>query len=506
MKKLLIIGLLISFVYAGSAQSEFYNNGIAIKTIFLDYQSQNGGNITAFREYSQGLEVGYLQRVTDNIKVGIPFKLGLLKDSLADSRKLIYGVDLNLQYHFVKPESKLIPYVLAGAGISIQKDNGQSVQFPIGFGLNFQINKRAFINWQSEYRFSLASNDNNLHHGLGVVYTFGKTGSKKNVLDELELIDSDEDGVADDIDLCPQVAGPANLKGCPDTDGDGVADYKDACPEMKGLKTLRGCPDTDGDGISDNEDECPKVAGPIENNGCPENVEIADTDNDGIADNKDKCPNVAGSIEAEGCPDEDNDGVPDNMDRCPNEPGSVKAGGCPDTDGDGVADFADRCPRKAGIAAYQGCPDTDGDGLDDGRDQCPNSAGPVANNGCPEIKIEDKKTLDVAMRAVQFETGKATLKVESYKILSQIVMLMQKYPDYSLTINGHTDNTGTAPKNQVLSENRAKSCYEFLIGSGVEVDRLNFVGFGESRPIASNDTLRGRALNRRVEFKLIPSK
>ena len=60
MKKLLIIGLLISFVYAGSAQSEFYNNGIAIKTIFLDYQSQNGGNITAFREYSQGLEVGYL--------------------------------------------------------------------------------------------------------------------------------------------------------------------------------------------------------------------------------------------------------------------------------------------------------------------------------------------------------------------------------------------------------------------------------------------------------------
>jgi len=168
-------------------------------------------------------------------------------------------------------------------------------------------------------------------------------------------------------------------------------------------------------------------------------------------------------------------------------------------------DFADRCPDKAGIAAYQGCPDTDGDGLDDGRDKCPNSPGPVANNGCPEIKVEDKKTLDVAMRSVQFETGKATLKVDSYKILSQIVTIMNKYPDYSLSIQGHTDNTGTAPRNQVLSENRAKSCYEFLIGSGVAPERLSFVGFGESRPIASNDTLRGRALNRRVEFKMVPS-
>ena len=504
MKKILILGLLLCFVYLAEAQTEFYNNNIAIKTIFLDYQSQNGGNFTTFKNYSQGFEISYAHRLTDQVKIGIPIKVGLIRDSIGSSRNLMYGGDLTLQYHFTKPERKLIPYVFTGGGVVIEKNNDTDFQFPIGLGINFQINDRAYVNWQSEYRFSINENNNNFHHGIGVLYSFGKGGGKK-VEEELAIQDSDQDGVEDDIDLCPQVAGPASLNGCPDTDGDGVADYRDACPEVKGLKTLRGCPDQDGDGISDNDDECPTVAGPIENNGCPVIEEVIDTDNDGIIDEKDDCPTVAGSASANGCPDQDGDGVPDNLDRCPMEKGSPKADGCPDTDGDGVADFADRCPQKAGIAAYQGCPDTDGDGLDDGRDRCPNSPGPVANNGCPEIKKEDKKTLDVAMRSVQFETGKATLKVESYKILSQIVSIMEKYPDYSLTINGHTDNTGTAPKNQVLSENRAKACYEFLIGSGVSADRMSFIGFGESRPIASNDTLRGRALNRRVEFKLLPT-
>lgn len=504
MKKMLLIALLLGFVYLGTAQNDQYNNSIAIKTIFLDYQSQNGGSITAFKKYSQGVEIAYAHRLTDNVKIGLPLKIGVLKDTVGDTRKLIYGGDLTLQYHFVKAESRLIPYVFGGAGIVFEKDFDQSIQFPLGFGLNFQVNKRAYVNWESSYRFSLSENKNNLQHGLGVVYTFGSGGSKDDQ-DDLNFIDSDGDLIADDIDLCPQVAGPAELNGCPDTDGDGVADYRDACPQVKGLKAFRGCPDTDGDGISDNEDECPKVSGPIENKGCPVVKEIKDADNDGVPDAEDKCPNTPGTEKAEGCPDTDGDGVADNMDRCPREKGSPKAGGCPDTDGDGVADFADRCPNKAGIAAYQGCPDTDGDGLDDGRDRCPNSPGPVANDGCPEIKKEDKQTLDVAMRSVQFETGKATLKVESYKILSQIVSIMNKYPDYSLAISGHTDNTGTASKNQVLSENRAKACYEFLIGSGVDEPRLSYTGYGESRPIASNDTLRGRALNRRVEFKMVPS-
>lgn len=505
MKKILLIGLMVGFVYVSNAQSEFYNNNLAIKTIFLDYQSQNGGSITAFKDYSQGVAVAYAHRLGEKVKVGVPLFLGVSRDTFGGNRDLVYGGDLNLQYHFVGEKSRLIPYLFGGAGVVMLEENDPSVQFPLGFGLNFQANERAYINWESSYRFGLAENGNNLQHGIGVVYTFGKGGVKKSKEPELELVDSDMDGVADDIDLCPQVAGPASLNGCPDTDKDGVADYRDACPDVAGLKTLRGCPDSDGDGLSDNEDECPKVSGPIENKGCPIVKEVIDTDMDGIPDDEDQCPTQKGTEKAKGCPDTDDDGVPDNLDRCPTEKGSVKAGGCPDTDGDGVADFADKCPMKAGIPAYQGCPDTDGDGLDDGRDRCPNTAGPVSNDGCPEIQKEDKQTLNVAMRSVQFETGKSTLKVESYKILSQIVTIMNKYPDYSLAISGHTDNTGTAPRNQVLSENRAKSCYEYLVGSGVDPSRLSYTGYGESRPVASNDTLRGRALNRRVEFNLVPS-
>jgi outer membrane protein OmpA-like peptidoglycan-associated protein len=504
MKKILLIGLFVSFVYLLNAQTETYNNNLAIKTIFLDYQSQNGGNITAFKNYSQGVEIAYAHGLTENIKIALPLKIGVTKDSLNNNRQLLYGGDLALQYHFVRPQARLNPYVFGGGSYMYKEKDGQSIQFPFGFGINFKVNKRAFINWESSYRFSLSENDNNLQHGLGVVYSFGARQPEE--AEELEFLDSDQDGIADDIDLCPQVAGPKELNGCPDTDGDGVADYRDACPDIKGIKSLRGCPDSDGDGISDNEDECPKVSGPIENNGCPIVKTIVDTDGDGVADEDDECPTIKGTEKAKGCPDTDDDGIPDNKDRCPREKGSAKADGCPDTDGDGVADFADKCPMKAGIPAYQGCPDTDGDGLDDGRDRCPQTPGPVSNDGCPEIKKEDKETLDVAMRSVQFETGKSTLKVESYKILSQIVNIMNKYPDYSLAISGHTDNTGTAPKNQVLSENRAKACFDFLVGSGVDSDRLSYTGFGESRPIASNDTLRGRALNRRVEFNLVPSK
>jgi OmpA-OmpF porin, OOP family len=106
------------------------------------------------------------------------------------------------------------------------------------------------------------------------------------------------------------------------------------------------------------------------------------------------------------------------------------------------------------------------------------------------------------MKNVQFETGKATLKQESNKILDQLVSIMAQYPAYSLAIAGHTDNVGSADANQVLSEQRAKSCYQYLVSKGVNPVRLSFSGYGESQPIAENGTAEGRRLNRRVEFHM----
>ena len=110
--------------------------------------------------------------------------------------------------------------------------------------------------------------------------------------------DTDEDGIPDNEDDCPEDAGPAENKGCPDTDGDGVLDKDDTCPEVAGLAELNGCPDADEDGTADQDDECPEVAGPEDNKGCP----WPDTDEDGVLDKDDECPEEAGTG-ANGCPE-----------------------------------------------------------------------------------------------------------------------------------------------------------------------------------------------------------
>lgn len=110
--------------------------------------------------------------------------------------------------------------------------------------------------------------------------------------------DTDGDGIPDDNDACPTVAGPKVLGGCPDKDGDGIADKDDACPEVAGPRSFNGCPDKDGDGIQDSKDKCPEVAGVAKYEGCP----IPDKDNDGVADDEDRCPETAGPVSNFGCP------------------------------------------------------------------------------------------------------------------------------------------------------------------------------------------------------------
>jgi len=226
-----------------------------------------------------------------------------------------------------------------------------------------------------------------------------------------------------------------------------------------------------------------------------------DADGDGVPDDLDLCPNKPGLKEFAGCPDTDGDGIEDDLDECPTIAGSPAAKGCPDRDGDGVADKFDKCPDVAGTSK-NGCPDTDKDGVDDFEDRCPNTYGPASNKGCPEIRKEDKETLNIAMRDVQFEHNSATLTNSSYKILGQISTILNSYPEYKIEISGHTDNTGTAEINKKLSEQRARACRDYLISKGLAWSRVASRGYGQSKPIATNETQQGRATNRRVEFKL----
>ncbi len=154
---------------------------------------------------------------------------------------------------------------------------------------------------------------------------------------------------------------------------------------------------------------------------------------------------------------------------------------------------------------FWGPRDRDGDGTPDKRDACPEEPGSTAMKGCPEkvnITEEEKLELAEAVYGVQFETGKSALKKESFPVLDKVAGIMAKYPGYGLRIEGHTDDVGEAGFNQTLSESRAIACYDYLVAHGVSDARMRTAGFGESRPIASNETAEGKAKNRRVEFVL----
>jgi outer membrane protein OmpA-like peptidoglycan-associated protein len=296
-----------------------------------------------------------------------------------------------------------------------------------------------------------------------------------------------------------------------DRDGDGVPDLEDACPDVPGRPEFAGCPDTDNDGIPDNEDACPNDPGPKETQGCP----IAkDTDGDGIPDDIDRCPLDAedkdGFQDEDGCPDSDNDGdgIVDKLDACPNEPGAFENRGCPiiDRDGDGVPDAEDRCPDVPGPVENQGCPDvdSDGDGIVDRLDKCPDKFG-APPDGCPRLYtlIEVKRDKIEIKQQVHFATAKWRVLPDSFPLLNQVVQALNDFPKIRVSVEGHTDNVGGDAYNLNLSQRRAEAVRDYLVAKGISPDRLQAVGYGLTKPIASNKTAKGKAQNRRTEFRIM---
>nr|WP_315144252.1 OmpA family protein [uncultured Flavobacterium sp.] len=373
----------------------------------------------------------------------------------ADSRGMVvtnpgdlmfYGIDGTVKYSFMDliGTKWFDPSLQAGGGYTfLGKDSFGHVN--LGVGLTFWFTENVGLALSSGYRMALPNDERN-----------------------------DIFGNPEKPSLVQHTAGIVFKFGGKDTDGDGIYDKDDACPEVAGLKQFNGCPDTDGDGIVDGSDACPDVAGLAAFNGCP------DTDGDGIADKDDACPDVAG-------------------------PASTK--GCPDTDGDGLADKDDKCPKEAGPRDNQGCPvpvvlDADKDGVPDTEDACPIVAGPASNKGCPEVTEEVVKELRVQARSIFFITGKSTLNAAhpaTATSLDAIKEILKNYPFAKFEVNGHTDNVGKPAMNKKLSQARAKAVVDALVARGINPDNLTAQGFGDTKPVASNKTAKGRAENRRTE-------
>jgi len=189
--------------------------------------------------------------------------------------------------------------------------------------------------------------------------------------------------------------------------------------------------------------------------------------------------------------------------------GDVSAGGPDDDpDHDGVPNFKDLCPLEPGPVELDGCPDFDGDGIPDREDRCPREPGPAENDGCPvtvDESVVEIETERLSLKdSIQFDSGKDTIKKQSFPVLDQVAKLISEHTELKkIRVEGHTDNVGPAAYNKDLSQRRADSVVRYLVGKGVARDRLVPVGYGFEQPVTSNATALGRAKNRRVEFRMI---
>ncbi|MBU0551056.1 OmpA family protein [Myxococcota bacterium] len=381
-------------------------------------------------------------------------------DPIKVGNELTYGFGAGVQ--LIKDRLELVGEVFGAAPMIADAARANPLEALLGLRLFLVGN--SFFTLGASRGLMQAYGDPDLRLWAGIVF-------------EPSVGDRDGDGIPDDVDQCPDEAEDKDQfedeDGCPDldNDGDGIPDTEDLCPlqaeDRNGYEDQDGCPDStrdrDGDGIIDSKDRCPDQAedrdGFMDHDGCPD----PDNDNDGILDGDDRCPMQAEDIDGF----EDEDGCPDN-----------------DNDGDGIIDAKDRCPDEA--ENYNQVEDEDG---------CPDQEKKVVITG-GQLKILEK---------VYFETGKSTIKTQSYEILVLVAETLNENPQITkLEVQGHTDSRGSEKSNLKLSAARAAAVRKFLIDQGnVAPDRLTSRGYGESKPLNAEESPSAWAQNRRVEFVIL---
>jgi outer membrane protein OmpA-like peptidoglycan-associated protein len=444
MKKLLLLSMLLAFTASLNAQTFDKKWGIGVGVSAY-------GRINANHGVGFMPELYFSRYLSPRLDLMLKTDMGLFRSDLVNKLDLVNPF-LNLRYKFSDETKNFRPYFYAGPGVLW--DNAKTgVNFDAGLGAKLYMSPSTAFYFEAGYihdikvvRSGITLTDKFLKATVGLELDFGKAK------------DSDMDGVSDKKDKCPNTpAGVAvDKNGCPiDTDGDGVADYMDDCPTISGLTSMKGCPDADGDGVADKNDKCPDTLKGVK-------------------------------VDANGCPlDSDKDGVIDSMDKSPDTPVGVivdKDGRPVDTDGDGVADYLDKCPTVAG---------------------------PIENKGCPVIEkvAEGDVSPEMNIEPVYFDYDKSNvLPVEKAKI-EKLVKLLKENNTYNVDLTGNADSKGTEEYNMKLSERRIESVVKSITNSGIKKARISKQKpLGESKPIATNDTEEGRALNRRVTFEVIKTK
>ncbi len=453
----LAISLLLATVAAGHA--EVKAGAFSVTPFIGGYTFEGNEDLKTAPVF--GLRGGYY--FTQNLGIeGFFHYVPTESESLPGNPSVkLYGFGIEGLYHFM-PKSRLVPFLAVGVGGSRYSVSGPAKdrdRFTVDYGAGLKYYMMDNLALRADVRHViLPLNDryNELLYTVGIEFSFG--GAKK-AMPEVMTTRAAEPAAA-----------PAVVK---DSDGDGVVDDLDRCP---------GTPS----GVQ------------VDRAGCP-----LDSDRDGVYDYLDKCPGTPAGVRvnSSGCPfDSDGDGVYDYQDKCPGTPAGVKVNmdGCPlDSDGDGVPDYLDKCPGSpAGVKV-------DADGCTPPPLPPPPPPPPVVQKMVPqaakamEAAIVEKGRVTLK---VEFDFDKSIIKKQYHHEIGNLAEVMKAHPDFKITIEGHTDNTGGLTYNEKLSQRRADAVKDYLVTKfGIDASRLAVKGYGPIRPIESNATKEGRQKNRRVE-------
>ena len=324
MKKILAVCIALYFLtpMAHAQDDEIRRPAIGISFFFNDFATAEKIRSTSlsrvfrdkqwakFSEMSPGLAIHYFKGLKKHLdfagSLGGSFVKYPFPGKTFSNDRFLLAADATLNFKMVSEKYWVQPYLIAGiSGHMYGSYYGATIPLGLGLKVNFFDEAHLFIT--SQYRVPVTTETANYHfqQAIGIAGVIGKKKEPKVIPPPPPPpapVDTDADGIIDNLDKCPTVKGLAKYDGCPipDTDKDGINDEEDKCPTVAGLAKYQGCPipDTDKDGINDEEDKCPAVAGVARYQGCP----VPDADGDGVNDEEDKCPNLAGPADNQGCP------------------------------------------------------------------------------------------------------------------------------------------------------------------------------------------------------------
>jgi outer membrane protein OmpA-like peptidoglycan-associated protein len=370
------------------------------------------------------------------------------------------------------------PYFYAGIGllnydvtkkplaksINTVEANGWTGVIPFGIGTEVKLSDEIALDLSVGYSFSLTdnlnfysikgTNDGYLNLGVGISFS-----------NESLNTDKDHDGLTrrEEIALGTD---PNNA----DTDGDGLNDGEEVNKYFTNALKV----DTDGDGLSDYDEVMKYKTDPLK----------ADTDGDGLNDGDEILKYKTDPLKA----DTDGDGLKDGEEVTMFKTNPLNA----DTDGDGLNDGEEVLKYKTDPLKM----DTDGGTVNDGIEVKRGTNPLDPSDDIPVTAVEKELTFD----SVHFGFNKILLTKKDKKILDNAYDVISKLTDAKITLGGNTDSIGSEKYNMKLSVKRANIVQKYLVKKGIGESQITSEGFGESKPVSSNKTAKGRAENRRTEI------